>query len=135
MDQSNPGGSQPDAAPKRRAPFVIPSHQETADYFAANGGTRSQAKAFWYFYDAKDWMVGKNKMVRWTSAASRWIAENGEGGTSRGAGSAAPAEVPSYHRKAVLPPPSGPQVTHEQIEAARARARPASDAARTGGRP
>ena len=48
---------------------------------------------------------------------------------------AAPAEVPSYHRKAVLPPPSGPQVTHEQIEAARARARPASDAARTGGRP
>lgn len=28
---------------------------------------------FWYFYDSKNWMVGKNKMTRWKSAfAGQW---------------------------------------------------------------
>lgn len=27
---------------------------------------------FWHFYESKGWMIGKNKMKNWKSAASRW---------------------------------------------------------------
>ena len=30
---------------------------------------------FWHFYESKGWMVGKNKMKNWKSAASRWCIE------------------------------------------------------------
>lgn len=30
---------------------------------------------FWHFYESKGWMVGKNKMKNWKSAASRWSIE------------------------------------------------------------
>ena len=34
-----------------------------------------EAERFFLFYDSKGWMVGKNKMKNWKSAASRWISD------------------------------------------------------------
>ncbi len=31
-----------------------------------------QGEKFWYFYESKGWMVGKNKMKSWHSAAATW---------------------------------------------------------------
>lgn len=36
---------------------------------------------FWHFYESKGWMVGKNKMKNWKSAASRWCIELPRGGS------------------------------------------------------
>lgn len=36
---------------------------------------------FWHFYESKGWMVGKNKMKNWKSAASRWCIELPHGGS------------------------------------------------------
>jgi len=56
--------------------FVIPSQSETADYFLLKGSSVSEAEKFWFFYDAKNWMVGKNKMQKWKSSATGWILRN-----------------------------------------------------------
>ena len=31
-----------------------------------------QAEKFWNFYEAKNWMIGKNKMKSWKSAIKTW---------------------------------------------------------------
>ena len=31
-----------------------------------------QAEKFWNFYEAKNWMIGKNKMKNWKSAIKTW---------------------------------------------------------------
>ena len=36
---------------------------------------------FWHFYESKGWMVGKNKMKNWKSAASKWCIELPRGGS------------------------------------------------------
>jgi hypothetical protein len=56
--------------------FVSPPQQETADWFVSKGSTAEEAGDFWHFYESKGWMVGKNKMKCWTSAAYRWIHQN-----------------------------------------------------------
>ena len=40
------------------------------------GSEYVEAEKFWNFYDSKNWMVGKNKMKKWQSAASGWISRN-----------------------------------------------------------
>ncbi len=60
-------------APKR---FTPPTDIETVSYFEEKGSTASEAEKFWFFYDSKNWMVGKSKMKRWQSAASGWIKRN-----------------------------------------------------------
>lgn len=56
--------------------FTPPTDIETVNYFCEKKSTPEEAEKFWYFYDAKNWMVGKNKMKNWKSAASGWIARN-----------------------------------------------------------
>ncbi len=60
-------------APKR---FTPPTDIETVSYFEEKGSTASEAEKFWFFYDSKNWMVGKSKMKKWKSSASGWIARN-----------------------------------------------------------
>ena len=60
-------------APKR---FTPPTDIETVSYFEEKGSTASEAEKFWFFYDSKNWMVGRSKMKRWQSAASGWIKRN-----------------------------------------------------------
>jgi len=58
--------------PKKR--FVVPEKQEVATFFAEAGSTTDEAGKFWYYYDSNGWMVGRNKMKSWESAAHKWIA-------------------------------------------------------------
>ena len=56
--------------------FTPPGKVETADFFRSNDSTNEEAGKFWYHYDANGWMVGRNKMKSWTSAAKKWIIQN-----------------------------------------------------------
>lgn len=43
--------------------------EKNLDEFTAMG----LADRWWNFYDSKNWMIGKNKMVRWKSAVNTWL--------------------------------------------------------------
>ena len=60
---------------KRPGRFVPPSVPEVLAYFTDEKSFPSQAEAenFVEFYESKGWKVGKNSMVKWKAAASRWI--------------------------------------------------------------
>lgn len=57
------------AGTTRRPPFIPPTIEEVRA-FIAEKGYHFSAESFWYFYDSKGWMVGKNKMQRWRSACA-----------------------------------------------------------------
>ncbi len=56
--------------------FSPPTDIETVSYFIEKGSTNAEAEKFWFFYDSKNWMVGKSKMQKWKSSASGWIKRN-----------------------------------------------------------
>jgi hypothetical protein len=56
--------------------FTPPTDIETVSYFEGKGSDNIEAQKFWYFYDSKNWFVGKSKMKKWQSAANGWIARN-----------------------------------------------------------
>ena len=51
--------------------FSPPSIEEIQNY-CNEKGYQVNAKKFHAFYDSKGWMVGKNKMTNWKSAAAGW---------------------------------------------------------------
>lgn len=61
--------------------FSPPTHIEVCNYFSERINETSwsdhdcnfQSKKFIDFYTSKNWMVGKNKMAKWKSAASGWV--------------------------------------------------------------
>jgi hypothetical protein len=55
--------------------FISPSAQEIQEYAIAAGLT-IDADRFVDFYEAKGWMVGKNKMKDWQAAARNWARQN-----------------------------------------------------------
>ena len=73
----------------KRSAFTVPTKQETATFFQANGSTNEEAGRYWYHYDANGWMAGRVKMKSWTSAAQKWIAnsktiyQNGNGSSTK----------------------------------------------------
>ena len=72
----------PELQPKTRR-FEVPAisdvkaHMESLQVINAE---RHSAE-FWHFYNSKGWMIGKNKMKNWKSAASRWCIELPRGGS------------------------------------------------------
>ena len=58
--------------------FVPPSLDEVTQYFFEKQVTNyiDESEKFFNFYESKNWMVGKNKMQKWKSAASGWIKRN-----------------------------------------------------------
>lgn len=51
--------------------FVKPTIEEIRDYSnEINAGI--DAKQFYYFYESKGWMIGKNKMKSWKAALRTW---------------------------------------------------------------
>ena len=56
--------------------FKPPTLEECGTYFIEKGSYREEGESFWNFYEAKGWMVGKNKMKKWHSAAANWIKRN-----------------------------------------------------------
>ena len=55
----------------KRTAFVAPSLQEVKDYISEKGYT-VDAQRFIDFYEAKGWMIGKNKMKDWRAAVRTW---------------------------------------------------------------
>lgn len=68
---------QPKPEPKKRSVFQVPTLLEVEQEFYEKTNDRDfahmTAVKFWNFYDAKGWMVGKNKMQRWKSAVVTWL--------------------------------------------------------------
>ncbi len=62
----------------KRAIFTPPDMDTVKEYFQGKGSPATEAERFFYFYDSKHWMVGKNKMKKWESAAGGWISRNKE---------------------------------------------------------
>lgn len=56
----------------KRTAFVVPSPQEVKDYISEKGYT-VDAQRFIDFYEAKGWMIGKNKMKDWRAAVRTWM--------------------------------------------------------------
>ena len=64
--------------PSRSQKFIPPDLDEAKAYFAEKGSTDIEAENFMDYYDSNGWMVGKNTMKAWKSAASRWIRQRME---------------------------------------------------------
>lgn len=61
--------------------FAPPTQKEVRDYFSEKEYSLKLADQFYFFYDSKNWMVGKNKMQKWRSAAARWFNDHPEAKT------------------------------------------------------
>lgn len=63
--------------------FRIPDIQEVIKDFTSKGSDETEANKFFYFYESKNWMVGKTKMKNWYAAVSGWLARNKKAGTKK----------------------------------------------------
>ena len=71
LKEESQESSSPRARTCARERFVKPTVDEVAAYVRKMGYT-FDPEAFWFFYDSKGWMVGRNKMKSWTSACVTW---------------------------------------------------------------
>ena len=62
----------------RRAPFKPPTLPELESYFSEKGSTKAEAQKCFYYYQSKNWTVGRSKMADWRAAAQGWIARAGQ---------------------------------------------------------
>lgn len=65
---------------KKDVRFKSPSLDEIINYFKKMKypDYKNQAEKFFYFYESKGWMVGKNKMKNWHMSAGNWNKNNSE---------------------------------------------------------
>lgn len=56
--------------------FCKPSFEEVRAEFTYKGGSEQLAEEFWNHYETNNWMVGKVKMKKWTSAVAQWCARD-----------------------------------------------------------
>jgi len=61
---------------KKRSRFTKPEIPNLITVFEEKGSTKTEAQKFFDFYESKNWMVGKNKMANWKSAAAGWVNRN-----------------------------------------------------------
>ena len=69
-----PGGTPADKPPKTRA-FVPPSVEEVRAY-CMERGNNIDPQYFVDYYEARGWMIGKNKMKDWRAAMRTWEQRN-----------------------------------------------------------
>lgn len=66
-----------DTIVKNKKRFSPPNEEELLTYFFEKTKNeqlaRKEAEQFYNYYESNGWMVGKNKMKKWESAASGWI--------------------------------------------------------------
>jgi len=55
----------------KKAVFVVPSLDEVKAYCLERKNTIDPEK-FWHHYEARNWMLGEKKMVKWKSAVITW---------------------------------------------------------------
>jgi len=65
---------------KKTKRFLPPSISEVEDYCFEKRGLvdKIECEKFINFYESKNWMVGKSKMVKWRSAFSSWLIRSDE---------------------------------------------------------
>ena len=60
--------------------FTPPTQDDVFNYMKSKGLKQSlcntHSMKFWNHYESNGWRVGKNKMSKWRSAATKWIAED-----------------------------------------------------------
>lgn len=54
--------------------FTPPTVEEIAEHMHSIGvlSPKENAQKFWSHYEAKGWMIGKNKMKKWKAAIATW---------------------------------------------------------------
>jgi hypothetical protein len=52
--------------------FVPPTISQVKDFLEEKGIFTVDAEKFYYFYESKGWLIGKNKMKSWQSAIHTW---------------------------------------------------------------
>lgn len=89
LDASIPGWEKDDElrgalhALTRSETFKPPTVEEVTAHMRSMGiiNPEDNAAKFWNHYEAKGWMIGKNKMKKWKSAVSTWnLPVKGKGG-------------------------------------------------------
>jgi hypothetical protein len=60
----------------KRKIFIAPTLEAVTEYFKEKLSSAEEAKKYYYHYESNGWKVGKNKMQKWRSSASGWIARN-----------------------------------------------------------
>lgn len=65
---------------KKDVRFKSPTLDEVINYFKKMkySDYKNEAEKFFYFYESKGWMVGKNKMKKWHMAAGNWNKNNND---------------------------------------------------------
>ena len=63
---------------RRQKSFLPPSLEDVKIFIEENQIKSFTAEQFWFHYDSKNWMVGKNKMKNWKSAAAGWESRSKE---------------------------------------------------------
>lgn len=58
---------------RERKGFIAPDLETVKKQCEDKGYPIDEGEAFFLFYDSKGWMVGKNKMVKWTQALAGWM--------------------------------------------------------------
>ncbi len=81
-----------------RTVFIPPTQEEVSDYCRERGNSVDPV-AFWNFYAAKGWMIGRNKMRDWRRAVVTWERSGRSGGTSP---PGAPPAPPNMGRAAAV---------------------------------
>lgn len=61
---------------KKTASFIKPTIQDIKEYVLSLGLTTFDVDSFYFFYESKGWMVGKNKMKSWRAAVGTWQRRN-----------------------------------------------------------
>ena len=61
---------------RERNGFIAPDLETVKKQCEAKGYPMEEGEAFYCFYESKGWMVGKNKMVKWTQALAGWMSRN-----------------------------------------------------------
>lgn len=70
--------SKPAVADKTTKRFSPPTPSDVAAYCAEKGYSGIDAEYFVLYYDARGWMIGKQKMKSWKSAVAMWNKRNEE---------------------------------------------------------
>lgn len=62
--------------------FTSPTIPELQSYFLEKTSdysySKKEASKFFNFYEAKNWMIGKNKMQKWKAAVANWLSRDQE---------------------------------------------------------
>ena len=74
--ESDPKEEKRGAPRKRFKPPTIEEAAEYGDAYAKEKDASFDAEVFCAFYESKNWMVGKNKMVDWRGSVRGWIGRN-----------------------------------------------------------